>query len=109
MPSTRPTPKTASGKMSRPLRSAKTDSRLKNSKVRTGRGFSVGDSTFADVKESTKGKGLSVSYYSRRDPKNTPSKPYTAAEASEDSKIKNNAGRKAMGSYAKNYFKKNSK
>ena len=108
MPSTRPTPKTASG-ASRPLVSAKTDTRLKGAKPGGGRSFYIGDSTVADVKETSSGiKGLTVTYSNKNIPGST-TRPYTSCKANKDAKEKKNAGVKAMGSYAKNYFKNNSK
>lgn len=110
MPSTRRTSRTASG-AKRPLRNAKTDSGLKNSSIRTGRSFNLGYGTTGSVSHDDKGN-VDV-YYDSRLNKNkryngTYRTVYSRADQKRDSKSIN-PGSRAMSSYAKNYFKKNSK
>jgi hypothetical protein len=91
----------------------------KSKRVATGFGKSrrVG---FTETKDFNVGDGVTArmtrnadntidQQFGNRDGTFTNKKRYTPSKALSDSKTKNNAGVKAVGSYAANYFKKNSK
>lgn len=113
MPSTRPTPKTMSG-AKRPLVSAKTDKRLAdpNRENRTVKSFANSGGKRPTRTEFTESNGSL--YVSQTRPGyaagtgNSPKRRLSKSEAEGMAKSKNPQS-KAMGSYAANYFKKNSK
>ena len=112
MPSSR-IPKTSSKTMSgakRPLVSDKNDLRLKGARQETTQNFYVGDGTTASVTSIKGDKSLRLSrkYSTKGNPKSSYASDYNSADAKKDQKS-SNAGVKAMGSYARNYFKNNSK
>ena len=108
MPSTRPTPKTASGAR-RPLVSRKTDTRLADLKrdTRTKVSFANDGGARPSRTEFTESNGeLFVSQ--TRPGYASPRRPLSKEKANSWAKSKD-PHTKAMGSYAKNYFKANSK